>query len=276
MWCNLPAQPGSSQIMLLRTVGKCVLNVFTTCLGNLYQCSVTWILKKLFFIFRRNFLCISLCPLPFIPLLGTSELGPIFLIPSLLILLYTLMRSHLSHLFSILIYQLPQPFSFHERNAPVLNHLCSPSLPLRLTPGNPCPSCTEETRTGYITPHEDSPRLSRGIKTSSSGRIVADTNSFRKHRQGSQIYFAEWFSLYLLPELFPECRSYYTKGKGSNTPPFIAQGTIATAAITSQAWRALSKMWCYLELDVTAAFTLSFHISSSMSTLNCSSRKNFL
>jgi len=41
--------------------------------GNLSQCSVTLRGKKFFLMFRQNFLCFSLCPLPLVLLLGTTE-----------------------------------------------------------------------------------------------------------------------------------------------------------------------------------------------------------
>jgi len=42
-------------------------------LSNLFQCSVTLRGKKFFLMFRRNFLCFSLCPLPLVLSLGTTE-----------------------------------------------------------------------------------------------------------------------------------------------------------------------------------------------------------
>ena len=44
----------------------------TTSLGSLFQCSVTLRGKKFFLMFRRNFLCFSLCPLPLVLSLGTT------------------------------------------------------------------------------------------------------------------------------------------------------------------------------------------------------------
>jgi len=38
----------------------------TTSLGSLCKCSVTLRGKKFFLMFRRNFLCFSLCPLPLV------------------------------------------------------------------------------------------------------------------------------------------------------------------------------------------------------------------
>jgi len=40
---------------------------------TLFQCSVTLRVKKLFLMFRRNFLYFSLCPLPLVLSLGTTE-----------------------------------------------------------------------------------------------------------------------------------------------------------------------------------------------------------
>ena len=45
----------------------------TTSLGSLFQGSVTLRGKKFFLMFRRNFLCFSLCTLPLVLLLGTTE-----------------------------------------------------------------------------------------------------------------------------------------------------------------------------------------------------------
>jgi len=45
----------------------------TTSLGSLCQCSVTLRGKKFFLMFRQNFLCFSLCPLPLVLSLGTTE-----------------------------------------------------------------------------------------------------------------------------------------------------------------------------------------------------------
>jgi len=41
--------------------------------GQLLQCSVTLQVKKIFLMFRQNKLCFSLCPLPVVLLLGTTE-----------------------------------------------------------------------------------------------------------------------------------------------------------------------------------------------------------
>ena len=45
----------------------------TTSLGSLFQCSVTLRGKKFFLMFRQNFLFFSLCPLPLVLSLGTTE-----------------------------------------------------------------------------------------------------------------------------------------------------------------------------------------------------------
>ena len=54
---------------LHRTLSRWILNISregdsTTSLSSLFQCSVTLRGKKFFLMFRRNFLCFSLCPLP--------------------------------------------------------------------------------------------------------------------------------------------------------------------------------------------------------------------
>ena len=50
----------------------------TASLGSLFQGSVTLRGKKFFLMFSWNFLCLSLCPLPLVLSLGTTEksLGP--------------------------------------------------------------------------------------------------------------------------------------------------------------------------------------------------------
>ena len=63
---------------LHRTLSRRVLNISregesTTSLGSLFQCSVTLRGKKFFLMFRRNFLCFSLCPLPLVLSLGTRN-----------------------------------------------------------------------------------------------------------------------------------------------------------------------------------------------------------
>lgn len=68
-------------------------------LGHLFQCSLI-LTVKFFLKFRWNFLCISLCSLPLVPLLSTTKksLAP-FSWYSPFRYLQTLMRSFLSHLF---------------------------------------------------------------------------------------------------------------------------------------------------------------------------------
>jgi len=63
---------------LHRTLTRQVLNISrggdsTTSLGSLFQCSVTLRGKKFFLMFRRKFLCFSLCPLPLVLSLGTTK-----------------------------------------------------------------------------------------------------------------------------------------------------------------------------------------------------------
>ena len=63
---------------LHRTLSRQGLNISregdsTTSLGNLLQYSVTLRVKKFFLMFRRNFLSLSLCPLPLVLSLGTTE-----------------------------------------------------------------------------------------------------------------------------------------------------------------------------------------------------------
>ena len=63
---------------LHRTLSRRVLNISregdsTTSLDSLFQGSVTLRGKKFFLMFRRNFLCFSVCPLPLVLSLGTTE-----------------------------------------------------------------------------------------------------------------------------------------------------------------------------------------------------------
>ena len=63
---------------LHRTFSRGVLNISregdsTTSLGSLFQGFITLRGKKFFLIFRRNFLCLSLCPLPLVVSLDTTE-----------------------------------------------------------------------------------------------------------------------------------------------------------------------------------------------------------
>ena len=72
----LPSRDSYSR--LHRTLSRWVLNISregdsTTSLGSLFQCSVTLRGKNFFLMFRRNFLCLSLCPLPLVLSLGTTE-----------------------------------------------------------------------------------------------------------------------------------------------------------------------------------------------------------
>lgn len=64
--------------MSLRIVSRQLLDISsegssTTSLGSLFQCSVTYIVRKFFLMFRLNFLCISFCLLPVVLLLGTTK-----------------------------------------------------------------------------------------------------------------------------------------------------------------------------------------------------------
>ena len=73
-----PCQSRVTQSRLHRTASRQVLNISregdsTTSLGSLFKGSVTLRGKKFFLMFRRNFLCLSLCPLPLVLSLGTTE-----------------------------------------------------------------------------------------------------------------------------------------------------------------------------------------------------------
>jgi len=67
-----------TQSRLHRTMSRQVLSISregdsTNPLGSLFQCSVTLKVKKFFLMFSWNLLCFSLCPLPLVLLLGTTE-----------------------------------------------------------------------------------------------------------------------------------------------------------------------------------------------------------
>jgi len=71
-----PCQSRVAYSRLHRTSSRQVFNISregdsTTSLWNLFQCSVTLRVKK-FLMFRQNFLCFSLCPLPLVLSLGTT------------------------------------------------------------------------------------------------------------------------------------------------------------------------------------------------------------
>ena len=73
-----PCQSSITYSRLHRTLSRQVLNISregdsTTSLGSLFQFSVTLRGKKFFLMFRWNFLCFSLCPLPLVLSLGTTE-----------------------------------------------------------------------------------------------------------------------------------------------------------------------------------------------------------
>ena len=75
---QLPCQSRVSYSRLHRTLSRRVLNIFregdsTTSPGSLGQGSVTLTGNKFFLMFSWNFLCFSLCPLPLVLSLGTTE-----------------------------------------------------------------------------------------------------------------------------------------------------------------------------------------------------------
>jgi len=57
----------------------------TASLGSLFQCSVTLRGKKFFLMFRRNFLCFSLSPLPLVLSLGITGKSLVFPHPAFLL-----------------------------------------------------------------------------------------------------------------------------------------------------------------------------------------------
>jgi len=81
LWTYLVQPPCQSKVTysrLHRTSSRQFLNTSrdgdsTTPLGSPFQYSVTLRVKKFFLMFRWNFLCFSLCLLPLVLLLGTTE-----------------------------------------------------------------------------------------------------------------------------------------------------------------------------------------------------------
>jgi len=72
-----PCRSRVTQSRLHRTLSRRVLNISregdsTTSRGSLCQGSVTLRVKKFFLVFRRNFLCFSLCPLSLVVPQATS------------------------------------------------------------------------------------------------------------------------------------------------------------------------------------------------------------
>lgn len=117
----------------------------TTCLGNVFQYSVTCAIKK-FFIFSWNFLCISFYPLLLALLLSTTEKD---LAPTSDTLPLHAVRHWWGPLSVVSSpgWPGPAPSAFpHKRDAPVTSStLLSSTGP---APRAPCLSCTEKPRTG--------------------------------------------------------------------------------------------------------------------------------
>jgi len=130
---HLVQLPCQSRVTYSRSSSRWVLNIAregdsAIPLGSLFECSVTLKVKKFYLVFRWNFLCFSLCPLPLVLLLGTTEeSGPILLTPTLEIFLsIDEIPSQLS-LLQAKQAQLPQLFLMGKMlQSP--HHLCSPPL----------------------------------------------------------------------------------------------------------------------------------------------------
>jgi len=76
---HYPTQSKDNYSRLLRGMSRWVLNISkdgdsTDSLGNLFRCLTTLTVKKFFLMFKRNFLCFSLCPLPFMHSLDITEI----------------------------------------------------------------------------------------------------------------------------------------------------------------------------------------------------------
>ena len=79
---QLPCRSRVTYSRLHRTSSSRVLNISregdsTISLGSLFQCSIIFREKKFFLMFNCNFLCLSLCPLPLVLLLATTEKSPL-------------------------------------------------------------------------------------------------------------------------------------------------------------------------------------------------------
>ena len=135
-----PCQSRVTYSRLHRTLSRQVLNISrekesTTSLGNLFQGSVTLRVKKFFLMFRQNFLCFSLCPLPLVLLLGTTEkFDPILLTPTLKIIIGIYKVPSQPSLLQAEQAQLPQPFLIGERNTSVPQFECSLKPSIRCFP----------------------------------------------------------------------------------------------------------------------------------------------
>ena len=125
-----PCQSRVTQSRLHRTASRRVLNISregdsTASLGSLGQGSVTLRGKKFF---RRNFLCFSLCPLPLVLSLSTTEeSGSILLTPTLQIFISIYKVLSQPSPLQAEQAQLPQPLLIEEMlQSP--HHPCSPPL----------------------------------------------------------------------------------------------------------------------------------------------------
>jgi len=97
-----PSQSGTPSSKLPKTMSRQIMKISkqwdsTTSQGNLCQCYITHTVKKLLLRFRWNFLYSSLCPLPLVLAMGTTEKNsPSFSLHPLFMNSYILMRSSLS------------------------------------------------------------------------------------------------------------------------------------------------------------------------------------
>ena len=78
LWRSSGPTPLLTHSQLPRTMSRQLFNISedggsTSSVGNLCRCSVTPAVKECFPIFRWNLLCFTLCPLPLVLSLGTTE-----------------------------------------------------------------------------------------------------------------------------------------------------------------------------------------------------------
>ena len=121
-----------TQSRLHRTSSSWVLNISrerdsTTSLGSLFQCSVSLKVKKFFLMYRWNFSCFSLCPLPLVLSLSTTEksLAPSSWHLKIFISIYKIPSQ--PSLFQAKQAQIPQPFLVGQMLLS-LHHACSPPM----------------------------------------------------------------------------------------------------------------------------------------------------
>lgn len=188
------------------------------------------------FIVRGNLLCSSLCPLPLVLFLGTTEVSsvPSFLHPPFNYL-YTLIGS-------------PWAFSFRDWTVPAFSALPyrrdPPVLSSSLCPISglshvcPCLSCTGKPRTGPSAPAVDSPVVTRGERS-----FCCNHGLFE---------FAWKLTVVLVMEGLPRCPSWLLQCSAS----IVKQANCLTDTLTG--WdneKSFKATWYYQLLLLSFLFT---------------------